>query len=287
MGTIWELDFYSRPILDENQKKVWEVLVCESPLDTLTPTSSLFRYAQFCPSSQVNSVWLRTALEEAITKAPQAPTKIRFFRRQMNNMITKTCQEMGIPAQPSRRTVALHQWLQQRMEKVYPNEPGYQPATNPSVRLEVPAPQRLPDALTGQQWAVVTLEAAALEEMHEWNIDFGEAFPLEIIGLTPETKIPGIVIFSTRAVPLAGWMSGLELAFLKFDSGPTARLILETGASESWILAKLKDPQTQAEAAGFEEAKQKALGVHFLAVQSSPQAESFAGFWLLQELNLP
>ncbi len=287
MGTIWELDFYSRPILDENQKKVWEVLVCESPLDTLTPTSSLFRYAQFCPSSQVNSVWLRTALEEAITKAPQAPTKIRFFRRQMNNMIAKACQEIGIPAQPSRRTVALHQWLQQRMQEVYPNEPGYQPATNPSVRLEVPAPQRLPDALTGQQWAVVTLEAAAFEEMHEWNIDFGEAFPLEIIGLTPETKIPGIVIFSTRAVPLAGWMSGLELAFLKFDSGPIARLILETGASESWILAKLKDPQTQAEAAGFEEAKQKALGVHFLAVQSSPQAESFAGFWLLQELNLP
>ncbi len=287
MGSIWELDFYSRPILDENQKKVWEVLVCESPLDTRTPTSSLFRYAQFCPNSQVNSVWLRTALEEAITKAPQAPTKIRFFRRQMNNMITKACQELGIPVQPSRRTVALHQWLQQRMEEVYPNEPGYQPATNPSVRLEIPAPQRLPDALTGQQWAVVTLEAAALEEMHEWDVDFGEAFPLEIIGLTPETKIPGIVIFSTRAVPLAGWMSGLELAFLKFDSGAVARLILETGASESWILAKLKDPQTQSEAAGFEEAKQKALGVHFLAVQSSPQAESFAGFWLLQELNLP
>ena len=98
MGTIWELDFYSRPILDENQKKIWEVLVCESPLDTRTQTSSLFRYAQFCPNSQVNSVWLRTALEEAITKAPQAPTKIRFFRRQMNNMITKACQDLGIPA---------------------------------------------------------------------------------------------------------------------------------------------------------------------------------------------
>ncbi|MFM5983304.1 MAG: Tab2/Atab2 family RNA-binding protein, partial [Sphaerospermopsis kisseleviana] len=33
MGSIWELDFYSRPILDANQKKVWEVLVCESPTD--------------------------------------------------------------------------------------------------------------------------------------------------------------------------------------------------------------------------------------------------------------
>jgi hypothetical protein len=287
MGTTWELDFYSRPILDENQKKVWEVLVCESPLDTRQPTSSLFRYAQFCPNSQVNSVWLRTALEEAITKAPQAPTKIRFFRRQMNNMIVKACQELGIAAQPSRRTLALNQWLQQRMEEVYPSEPGYQPATNPSVRFETSAPQRLPDALTGQQWAFVTLEAAALEEMPEWDIDFGEAFPLDMIALAPETKVPGVVIFSPRAVALAGWMSGLELAFLKVDSGKVARLLLETGASESWILANLKNPQIQAEAAGFEDAKQKALGVHFLAVQSSPQAESFAGFWLLQEINLP
>jgi hypothetical protein len=88
-------------------------------------------------------------------------------------------------------------------------------------------------------------------------------------------------------VPLAGWISGLELAFLKFDSGPLPRLLLETGASDSWILANLKNPQTMAQAKEFEEAKQKAKGVHFLAVQSSPQTESFAGFWLLQEIDLP
>ncbi|WP_143874467.1 Tab2 family RNA-binding protein, partial [Nostoc linckia] len=43
---------------------------------------------------------------------------------------------------------------------------------------------------------------------------------------------------------------------------------------------------TLAEAKGFEEAQQKANGVHFLGVQSNPQAESFAGFWLLQEVSL-
>ncbi|MEB3214919.1 MAG: Tab2/Atab2 family RNA-binding protein, partial [Nostocales cyanobacterium 94392] len=32
MGNIWELDYYSRPILDENNKKIWEVLICETPL---------------------------------------------------------------------------------------------------------------------------------------------------------------------------------------------------------------------------------------------------------------
>ncbi len=286
MGNIWEIDFYSRPILDDNQKKVWEVLVCESPLDVNKQADSLFRYAQYCPSTQVNSGWLRTALQEAINQAGKAPIKIRFFRRQMNNMITKACQDLGIPAQPSRRTLILNQWLQQRMQDVYPQEPGYQGGTNPSVRLEKPLPQRLPDALEGQQWVFVSLAAEDLAEMSEWEISFGEAFPLELAQVSPETRIPGVLFFSPRALPLAGWMSGLELAFLRVDTNQETRLLLETGVSESWIVANIKKPQTLAEAKGFEEAKQKANGVHFLGVQSNPQAESFAGFWLLQEVSL-
>jgi hypothetical protein len=287
MGSIWEIDFYSRPILDENQKKVWEVLVCESPLDTRTNPDSLFRYAQFCPSTQVNSAWLRTALEEAMTTAGTTPVKFRFFRRQMSNMITKACQDLGIPAQLSRRTLALYQWLQQRRSQVYPQQPGYQPGENSSVKMEVPAPQRLPEALTGQQWAFANLEASEFIQMHEWDIAFSEAFPLQLGGIAPETQVPGLIVFSPRALALAGWMSGLELAYLQVETSPVARLLLETGATDSWILANLNKPQILAEAQAFEAAKQKANQVHFLAVQSSPQSESFAGFWLLQELNLP
>ncbi|MBD2205947.1 Tab2/Atab2 family RNA-binding protein [Calothrix sp. FACHB-1219] len=287
MGSIWELDFYSRPILDENQKKVWEVLVCESPLDVRAKTDAMFRYAKYCPSTQVNSVWLRTALQEAIDQAQEAPIKIRFFRRQMNNMITKACQDVGIPAQASRHTLLLNQWLQQRMEEVYPNEPGYQPGTNPSVRLESPLPQRLPDALEGNKWVFVSLQAGDLMEMPDWEIGFGEAFPLELAKVSPETRIPGVLIFSPRALPIAGWMSGLDLAYLRFDTSVGSRLVLETGVTESWILANIKNPQTLVEAKGFETAKKEANGVHFIGVQSNPQAESFAGFWLLQEVNLP
>jgi hypothetical protein len=287
MGSIWELDYYSRPILDENNKKIWEVLVCESPLDTRTKADSLFRYAQYCPSTQVNSGWLRTALQEAINQAGEAPLKIRFFRRQMNNMITKACQDVGIPAQPSRRTLMLNQWLQERNEQVYPQEVGYQEGTNASVRLESPLPQRLPDALEGQEWLFVTLTGADFADMHEWEIAFGESFPIEFANLLPESRIPGVLIFSPRALPLAGWMSGLELAWLRLDTSKGTRLVLETGGTESWILANIKNPQTIVEAKGFEEAKQKANGVHFIGVQSDRQAESFAGFWLLQEVNLP
>lgn len=288
MGSIWELDYYSRPILDENQKKVWEVLICESPVDIRTNTDSLFRYTKYCSSKTVNSAWLRTALEEAIEKADIAPVKIRFFRRQMNNMITKACKDIGIPALASRHTLLLNQWLQQRMEEVYPQEEGYQAGNNPSVRLDAPLAQRLPDALEGQKWVFVTLSAADFNDMPEWDIDFGEAFPLEMGGVSPDIKIPGVLIFSQRALPLAGWMSGLELAWLKFDSGPQgSRLLLATGATESWILSNLSDPKIEAEASRFEEAKQKANGVHFLGVQSDPNSESFAGFWLLQQVNLP
>jgi hypothetical protein len=291
MSKTWELDFYSKPILDENGKKRWEVLICESPTDTRSMDDRL-RFSKYCSSSEVNSLWLADAIREAIAQAGKPPTQIRFFRRQMNNMITKACQDLGITSKPSRRTVALYRWLQERMDTVYPLEPGFQGAgLNPSVQFEAAKPARLPDALQGDRWAFVTLEAETFTEMHEWEIDFGEAFP--ILGekslvpqITPETKIPGLIVFSNRAKALAGWMSGLELGFLKPELDTPSQMVLETGFNERWILANLTDKTTQAEAAGFAEAKDKAQGVHFLAIQTDPNSESFAGFWLLQELNL-
>ena len=284
MGSIWELDYYSRPILDENKKKIWEVLICQTPSDINTKTDTLFRFAKYCSSTTVNSVWLQTAVQEAITQAGEAPVKIRFFRRQMNNMIMKACEDINIPAQASRRTLALNQWLQQRMEEVYPQEPGFQGGSNPSVQLDAPLPQRLPDALEGEQLQFVTLSGADFADMPEWNIDFGEAFPLDLAGISPETKIPGVLIFSNRALPVAGWMSGLDLAWLRFENKKQGRLVLETGATESWILANIKNPQMQIEANNFEKAKNKANGVHFIGIQSDPNSESFAGFWLLKEI---
>ena len=288
MGSIWEIDFYSRPVLDSNNKKLWEVLVCESPLTIDTELDSLFKYSEYCSSSQVNSAWLKAALESAIEQAGTTPVKFRFFRTPMNNMIMKACQELGIPAQPSRRTLALNQWLQRRNKEVYPQETGYQASANPSVRVQISDPQRLPDALIGQKWIVTSLTASDLAQMSQWDISFGEAFPLPLSNLTLDTIVPGIIIYSPRAIPLAGWMSGLEIAAIKVDTRtiPT-RLVLETGASDSWLLANITNPQTLQTAQEFEQAKQNANQVHFLAVQSSPESEVFAGFWLLQEINLP
>jgi hypothetical protein len=173
------------------------------------------------------------------------------------------------------------------MESVYPQEVGYQQGTNlGGVRLDRPLPQRLPDALFGQQWTFVTLDAGDLLDMPDWEIGFGEAFPLDIADLSGSTPVPGILIFSPRALPLAGWLSGLELAYLRFDH-EGKRLVLETGTTESWVLANIKTPQLLTESENFAKAKQAANGVHFIGVQSDPQAQSFTGFWLLQEVELP
>ncbi len=285
MGNIWEIDFYSRPIVDADNKKLWEVLLCESPLQPQQNLSELFRYSKFCTNQQVNSAWLKEAMIEAIAQAPQPPKKIRFFRFAMANMITKACEELGIAAQPSRRTFLLKNWLDDRATNFYPQQPGYQLSPAPiSIQNPPSTPQRLPDALIGQSWVFVNLTLRELGEMPEWDIEFGEALPLNLIALPPDTPVPGILIFSPRATPLAAWMSGLDLAALRFVEKPQPQLLLETGANDSWILVNLRDGQILKEAQQFAIAKQKAGQLHFLGVQSSPEAQSFAGFWLLQEV---
>lgn len=287
MSTIWELDFYSRPLLDENQKKIWELLICDS--------ERRFEYVKFCSGVEANARWLQSAIEEALPlwrstdnlAADQKPERIRFFRRQMNSIISRGCAEAGITAQPSRRTFTLYQWLRERAEQIYPQHPGFQALGTPPLAFEQQQAQPLPEALMGKGWAFASLEASVFEEAQDWQMAFGEVFSLTRFGLEPQVPVSGLIIYSPRAVPLAGWMSGLELSFLKVESGPNPQLILETGVSDRWILASLKNPQLLAEAKSFEASKQKSKQVHFLAIQTDPQTESFAGFWVLQEAELP
>jgi RNA-binding protein Tab2/Atab2 len=282
MPIIWELDFYSRPIVDETNKKIWEVLIRQSALDVNAVPAELFCHAEYCSNTEVNSVRLQQAIEAAIARAGQRPDKIRFFRQAMSNMITVACEGLNIPAILSRRTYALVDWLDERMATVYPQEPGFQPGGNPSVSFAPTAPQALPDALLGQRWAFVTLEAVAFDEMSDWAIDFGESFPLQLAQVPPDAKIPGFIIFSSRATPIAAWMSGLELATVHPDEA-SSKLLLTTGASDRWILASLSNPSQLLEAQNFVTTKDQASGVHFIAVQTSPDSESFAGFWLLKD----
>ena len=48
----WELDFYSRPILEKDGKKRWELLIISTPEIN---ADGCFRFAKICPASKVNS----------------------------------------------------------------------------------------------------------------------------------------------------------------------------------------------------------------------------------------
>lgn len=123
----WELDYYSRPILEEDGKKRWELLICSSPSGAKPERS--FRWVMNCPASSVNSQWLKTALEQAIEQADaegfDPPRKIRCWRSSMRTMVQRAADQLGLELVPSRRCYALVEWLQERQATVYPEEEGY------------------------------------------------------------------------------------------------------------------------------------------------------------------
>uniref|UniRef100_A0A7I4E8L4 RNA-binding protein Tab2-like N-terminal domain-containing protein n=1 Tax=Physcomitrium patens TaxID=3218 RepID=A0A7I4E8L4_PHYPA len=146
----WELDFCSRPILDSRGKKLWELVVCDSRRQ--------LQFTRFFPNNVINSVTLRDALLYIMdTLQVPKPEKIRFFRSQMQTIITKACKELDIQPVPSQRCVTLIKWLEERFETVYSQHPGYQEGASPLLLQQQSLPLDLPDALRGEEWAFVQL----------------------------------------------------------------------------------------------------------------------------------
>lgn len=75
----WELDCYSRPVLVDGKKKLWEIL--------LTDSSGNMRIRRALPSNKVNSREVRRVVEEIIDESEVKPSTIRFFRGAMFNMV--------------------------------------------------------------------------------------------------------------------------------------------------------------------------------------------------------
>lgn len=146
----WELDFCSRPILDARGKKVWELVVCDATLS--------LQFTRYFPNNAINSVTLRDALA-SVSEAlgVPVPDRVRFFRSQMQTIITRACGELGVKAVPSRRCVSLLLWLEERYETVYSRHPGFQAGTRPLLALDNPFPTTLPENLFGDKWAFVQL----------------------------------------------------------------------------------------------------------------------------------
>lgn len=77
--TEWEIDCYSRPVLLEDKKKLWEVL--------LTDSTGTLRICTPLASNKVNSREVRRVIEQIISESEVKPEIIRFFRGAMFNMV--------------------------------------------------------------------------------------------------------------------------------------------------------------------------------------------------------
>uniref|UniRef100_A0A383VNV1 Uncharacterized protein n=1 Tax=Tetradesmus obliquus TaxID=3088 RepID=A0A383VNV1_TETOB len=283
---VLELDFCSRPLLDERGKKVWELLVCSSDRS--------FEYSQYFPNSKINSVELRKALEAVFSQEGAVlPTKVRFFRGQMTTIISRALSELGIKPLPSRRCFSIMTLLEDRLESVYKADPRYSDKATSMFNIDLGSPEPLPDALRGEKWAFVQLPLSNLREMMAPVAEgdmFGSSFNLAAAGLGDlpgDILVPGVAVFSRRALPLAAWTNGLEISGVKADVERSC-LILETGVNQRWRYGGWRpSPDSIAEAEGWEEAKQGLGGLHFLAVQPDPDSEELNGLWLLLDKMPP
>lgn len=281
----WELDFCSRPILDARGKKVWELVVCDATLS--------LQFTRYFPNTSINSVTLRDALASVSDAlGVPLPDRVRFFRSQMQTIITRACGELGVKAVPSRRCVSLLLWLEERYEAVYSRHPGFQPGTRPLLALDNPFPTTLPENLFGDKWAFVQLPFSAVRgevESLERRYAFGAGLDLDLLGfeLDDSTLIPGVAVESSRAKPLAAWMNGLEICAMEVDTG-RASLILSAGISTRYIYSGYqKSPAATQEAEAWEAAKKACGGLHFLAIQENLDSDGCVGLWLLLDLPPP
>ncbi|XP_073013149.1 protein TAB2 homolog, chloroplastic [Typha latifolia] len=281
----WEMDFCSRPILDDRGKKVWELVVCDRTLS--------LQYTRYFPNNVINSVTLKDAIASvADNLGLPFPDKIRFFRSQMQTIISRACNELGIKAVPSKRCISLLLWLEERYETVYTQHPGFQQGSKPLLALDNPFPMDLPDNLFGDKWAFVQLPFSAVKEelsSLETRYAFGGSLDLDLLGFEfdDKTLVPGLAVASSRAKPLAAWMNGLEVSSVEVDTSRGC-LILSVGVSTRYIYATYKkNAATTQEAEAWEAAKKACGGLHFLAVQESLDSEDCVGFWLLLDLPPP
>ncbi|WP_320676466.1 Tab2/Atab2 family RNA-binding protein [Prochlorococcus sp. MIT 1300] len=279
----WELDFYSRPIIEPDGKKRWELLIISTEDAS---GSAPFKWEKCCPASEVNSLWLTEAIKEALAEAQkqgwEIPLRIRCWRTSMKTMVKKAATALNIEVIPSRRTYSLCQWLTERERDLYPTQKGYMagplaPPPTPILNQAVP----LPEAVRGDALTLASLSIGLLREAEEW--------PMEFSGLTPignvqdeNLQIPGLRIFSkSRSLALAGWLGGLEPVRLLIEGN---QLLLEAGQEDRWLVTDLDKATAKNTEEKLLHSRENAGGLQFIAIQSTPEVQSFTGFWMLRDL---
>ena len=282
----WELDFYSRPIIENNGKKRWELIICSK---RSYKSEDIFLWNKKCPANEVNSIWLTKALNEAITEAKKEgwakPSIVRFWRTSMKSIIKKSLEAANIEALASRRTYDLFDRIEFLEKEIYPKEKGYvRGVLAPSFTSTMEnSPKPLPEAVRGDALTISEISIGELKSAQNWPIEFGDIFPIKE-QLDENILIPGLRLFSKdRSLALAAWFSCLEPIKLVIRKN---QLILEASEDDKWLVTDLSEKDANTLSSKFLENKKNSFGYQFISIQSTPYIEKFAGFWILRDIEL-
>lgn len=278
--SVWQADFYRRPLRNAAGQVLWELLICD-------PTDS-FKYYALCPQSQANASWLVSQLQLAAVPRNHLPEIIQVFRPQSLSLLEAAGRSLGIAVEPTRRTDALKEWLQKRSRQ-YPNLAHYtytDELYNP-LALDKPPPLPLPENLWGDRWRFAALPAGNIKEAFaERPIPMLQMpeFLLPInLGLASTVPVPGVVIDGGRqSMRLARWLQEARPVALNYIAGAPDGLVLEAGLVDRWIVATFEDKEVATAAQTYEQRKQLSQGLHFLLVQPDDSGMTYTGFWLLK-----
>jgi len=282
----WELDFYSRPIIEANGKKRWELIISST---RSYKTEDIFLWNKNCPANEVNSIWLTKALNEALNEAKKEgwakPSKVRFWRSSMKSIIKKSLEAANIEALVSRRTYDLFDRIEFLEREIYPKEKGYvRGVLAPSFTSQMEnSPKPLPEAVRGDALTISEISIGELKSAQNWPIEFGDIFPIQQL-LDDNELVPGLRLFSKdRSLALSAWFSCLEPIKLIIREN---QLILEASEDDKWLVTDLPEKDANILSTKFLANKKNSFGYQFISIQSTPYIEKFAGFWILRDIEL-
>lgn len=281
--TVWQADFYRRPLRDAAGNPVWELVLCSSEQN--------FKTHAFCSQPDANAQWLTEQLKAIAHQVNDWPSEIHVFRPQSLSLLTAACQELEVDVVPTRQTPDLKAYLKERAT-YYSQLEHYTGAAYDPIHVERPAPLPLPDTLWGERWRFAAIAAGDLEPFwRDRPVPF-RVMPEQLLpmnqNLPSSIPIPGVVIDGGRlSMRLAQWLQTTRPVALHAIPGEPDGLILEAGLVDRWIIATFEDSQVRQAAQTFRSRQQQANGLHFLLVQPDDSGMTYTGFWLLKREDEP
>ena len=203
----------------------------------------------------------------------------------MKSIIKKSLEAVSIEALISRRTYDLFDRIAFLEKEIYPKEEGYvRGVLAPTfTSKQENTPQPLPEAVRGDALTISEISIGELKSAEKWPMEFGDVFPIQK-HLNDTNLVPGLRLFSKdRSLALSAWFSCLEPIKLTIHK---KQLLLEASEDDKWLVTDLPEKDANILRKKFSENKENSNGYQFIAIQSTPYIEKFAGFWILRDIEL-